>query len=40
MPGRSGTLTATPENDFCVKVDATGLSPNTTYYYGFRQGRC
>ena len=27
--------TATPERDFTVKVDATGLSPATTYYYQF-----
>jgi alkaline phosphatase D len=24
--------------DFTIKVDATGLSPNTTYYYRFRHG--
>jgi alkaline phosphatase D len=25
-------------NDFTVKIDATGLTPNTTYYYRFRHG--
>lgn len=32
---QSGTATATSQRDFCVKVDVTGLSPATTYYYGF-----
>ena len=34
----SGTLTARPDSDFTVKQDITGLQPNTTYYYAFRQG--
>lgn len=29
---------ATLERDFCVKVDADGLSPNTWYYYQFQVG--
>lgn len=32
---RSGTVTATSDRDFTVKVDATGLRPATVYYYGF-----
>ncbi len=31
----SGTFTTGPERDYTVKVDATGLSPATTYYYRF-----
>ncbi|GAB4814808.1 hypothetical protein N2152v2_001854 [Parachlorella kessleri] len=34
----NGTLTARPDSDFTVKQDITGLQPNTTYYYAFRQG--
>ena len=30
-----GTAIADPANDWCVKVDATGLSSNTWYYYQF-----
>lgn len=30
-----GIATATPERDFTVKVDVTGLLPGTTYYYVF-----
>lgn len=30
-----GTVTASSERDFTVKVDADGLSPSTTYYYRF-----
>jgi alkaline phosphatase D len=30
-----GTATARPEQDFTVKVDATGLRPGATYYYAF-----
>ena len=33
---RSGTAIASAATDFTVKVDATGLSPNTRYYYRFR----
>lgn len=32
----SGTEDATSDHDFCVKVDVTSLSPNTTYYYRFK----
>ncbi|MET0339495.1 MAG: alkaline phosphatase D family protein [Polyangiales bacterium] len=32
---QSGTSTATPERDFTVHVDVTGLTPGTTYYYAF-----
>lgn len=32
---RRGVTTATAARDFTVKVDADGLEPNTTYYYGF-----
>ena len=32
----SGQATAVKENSFTAKVDATGLSPNTEYYYRFR----
>lgn len=31
-----GRALARPERDHCVKVDAGGLSPGTTYHYGFR----
>ncbi len=31
----SGTVTASADTDFTVKVDATGLSPATTYFYRF-----
>lgn len=31
----SGTVTTSALHDYTVKVDATGLQPNTTYYYGF-----
>lgn len=30
-----GTFTTGPERDYTVKVDVTGLSPATTYYYRF-----
>ena len=33
---RSGTVTTSDERDYTVKVDVTGLSAGTTYYYGFR----
>lgn len=32
---RSGFVTAAPEGDFTAKVDATGLAPNTAYFYRF-----
>ncbi|TDM06140.1 MAG: hypothetical protein C4K60_15975 [Ideonella sp. MAG2] len=32
---RSGSFAAKPEQDFTVKIDATGLSPGQTYYYQF-----
>ncbi|MEZ4247574.1 MAG: alkaline phosphatase D family protein [Polyangiales bacterium] len=31
-----GTFVTGPERDYTVKVDVTGLSPATTYYYRFR----
>ncbi len=31
----SGTAVVAADKDFTVKVDATGLSPATTYYYAF-----
>ncbi|WP_221796838.1 alkaline phosphatase D family protein [Oceanobacter mangrovi] len=31
----SGTVTTTADADYTVKVDVTGLSANTTYYYQF-----
>ena len=34
----SGTETTTSAKDFTVKVDVTGLSPNTTYFYVFKNG--
>jgi len=33
-----GTAVATPERDFTVKVDAAGLRPGATYYFGFDAG--
>ncbi|MDX1497308.1 MAG: PhoD-like phosphatase N-terminal domain-containing protein, partial [Salinisphaeraceae bacterium] len=35
---QSGTVQTGPERDFTVKVDPTGLSPATTYYYRFKSG--
>lgn len=36
----SGTATADSANDFCVKVDVTGLTPQTYYFYRFiKDGR-
>ncbi|NJB87761.1 alkaline phosphatase D [Lewinella marina] len=32
---RSGTFTTSAQRDYTVKVDVTGLSAGTTYYYGF-----
>lgn len=32
----AGTVMTSAEQDFTVKVDATGLVPATTYFYGFR----
>lgn len=37
-PINSGTATADSASDYCVKVDATGLQPNTYYYYRFTLG--
>jgi alkaline phosphatase D len=34
----SGTTTAIAANDHTVKVDATGLQPNTWYFYRFNSG--
>lgn len=34
----SGTTTTTSAKDYTVKVDATGLQPNTWYYYAFAYG--
>lgn len=31
----SGKAQASPERDFCVKVDAAGLAPGRTYFYRF-----
>jgi alkaline phosphatase D len=31
-----GEALASPERDFTVKLDAAGLEPGTTWYYGFR----
>jgi len=31
----SGTVVTTADRDYTVKVDVTGLEPNTTYYYSF-----
>jgi alkaline phosphatase D len=33
-----GTAVARPERDFTVKVDAAGLRPGATYYFGFDAG--
>ena len=33
-----GTAAAAPGRDFTVKVDAAGLQPGRTYYYGFEAG--
>ncbi len=32
---QQGTATTNASRDYCVKVDVTGLSPNSTYYYEF-----
>ncbi len=32
---QSGTTTTNQALDYTVKIDAVGLQPNTTYYYGF-----
>lgn len=32
---KSGTFTTSPERDYTVKVDVTGLNPGTLYYYRF-----
>lgn len=34
-PVTSGALNAQPIHDYCVKVDASGLQPDTAYFYGF-----
>ncbi len=34
-PVASGSVQAEATHDYCVKVDAAGLQPDTTYYYGF-----
>ena len=34
----SGTASSTPEKDWTVKVDVTGLNPATWYYYDFEIG--
>lgn len=34
-PVQSGTITTDASKDYTVKIDATGLNPNTTYYYQF-----
>jgi alkaline phosphatase D len=36
---RRGTLSTSAARDHTVKVDVTGLSPSTTYYYRFTHGR-
>jgi alkaline phosphatase D len=33
---RSGSFASKPEQDFTVKIDATGLQPGQTYYYQFK----
>lgn len=33
----NGNATADSVNDYCVKVDVTGLLPNTYYYYRFKK---
>lgn len=35
---QSGSVLAVPGSDYTVKLDVTGLSPNTTYYYQFDSG--
>jgi alkaline phosphatase D len=35
---RRGSAQATPERDFTVKVDATGLEPGRAYFYAFTAG--
>ena len=32
---QSGTFTADSSRDYCVKIDVTGLQPNTWYFYEF-----
>ena len=32
---QSGTFTADSTADYCVKIDVTGLQPNTWYFYEF-----
>lgn len=36
---KSGTVTATAATGFTAKVDASGLTANTEYFYRFRQGQ-
>lgn len=36
QPIKTGTFLTSAERDYTVKVDVIGLSPGTTYYYGFR----
>lgn len=38
VPVASGAIDAAPDKDYTVKVDATGLKPNTRYIYRFRVG--
>jgi alkaline phosphatase D len=35
-PIAAGTAVTGPQRDYTVKVDASGLEPGRTYYYGFR----
>jgi len=35
---KQGTASTSATNDFCVKVDVTGLQANTQYYYRFLMG--
>jgi alkaline phosphatase D len=35
-PIAAGTAVTDPQRDYTVKVDATGLEPSRSYYYGFR----
>jgi alkaline phosphatase D len=35
-PIAAGSAVTDPRRDYTVKVDATGLEPGRTYYYGFR----
>lgn len=35
-PVAAGAVVTDPRRDFTVKIDATGLAPGRTYYYGFR----